>query len=306
MREEITRRVPAWAKPQVDERGNVTVTFGSGGKPLLFVAHMDEVGFEIASIADDGTAAVRARGGMYLSVYEAHPVLVATAKGPVRAVLAPRTGYTTAKEAQPAVDALVVYFGTEHRCRNPALGVAAGQSATVRKTFVPLGLRRATGRSMDDRNGSTALLLALQQIDPATVDEPGDVRLDGRGRNRARRRGAPGDNAAARHGVRDRHVRLERHAGGHAASRGRPARSRRRAAGPRQPHDRSAAHRRSDRRRLRGAAKIPLQLGTTSGGTDASAFSAGGADRRRAVVARPLLAFAGRGHGPRDLDALVG
>ena len=87
-------------------KGNVRVTFGAGPRPLVFVAHMDEVGFEIARIADDGALSVRARGGMYLSVYEAHPVLVHTPKGPLGAVLAPRRGYATAKAAQPAIDDL--------------------------------------------------------------------------------------------------------------------------------------------------------------------------------------------------------
>jgi putative aminopeptidase FrvX len=39
----------------------------------------------------------------------------------------------------------------------------------VRKRFVPLANGRATGRAMDDRNGSTALLLALSKIDPAKL-----------------------------------------------------------------------------------------------------------------------------------------
>ena len=162
--------MPEWAKPTVDDLGNVTVSFGKGGKPLIFVAHMDEVGFEITGIADNGTAAARTRGGMYLSVYEAHPVNVVTPKGLVPAILTPRHGYTTAKESQPDVKELALYFGTESAAETSALGVAVGQSATVRKQFMSLGTQRATGRSMDDRNGSAALLLALQQIDPATVE----------------------------------------------------------------------------------------------------------------------------------------
>ncbi|MEO8499431.1 MAG: hypothetical protein ABI565_00850, partial [Vicinamibacteria bacterium] len=54
VRAEVLRRLPAWAKPEVDAKGNVIVRFGQGGKRLLFVAHTDEVGFEIASINEDG------------------------------------------------------------------------------------------------------------------------------------------------------------------------------------------------------------------------------------------------------------
>src|SRR5262245_17433538 len=169
VRNAIVKSLPAWCKPSIDERGNVVVSFGSGEKELLFVAHMDEVGLEIAGIGADGTATVRTRGGMYLSVYEGHPIVVLTSNGPVAAVLAPRLNYAVPQAAQPTIDALRLYFGTSTAEETTQLGVAPGQSATVRKTFVPLGAHRATARSMDDRNGATALLLALATIDPANV-----------------------------------------------------------------------------------------------------------------------------------------
>ena len=170
VRAAILARLPPWAKPEVDSKGNIRVTLGPpDGKPLVFVAHMDEVGFEITAIAGDGRAALRARGGMYLSLYEAHPVLVHTAKGQVPAVLAPRRGYPTAKTAQPEPEELTLYFGTDAAEATETLGIAPGQSVTVRKRFVPLATHRATGRAMDDRNGCTALLLALQKIDPAKL-----------------------------------------------------------------------------------------------------------------------------------------
>ena len=304
VREQILKRLPSWAKPQVDARGNVTVTFGSGGKPLVFVAHMDEVGFEITSIAADGTAAIRTRGGMYLSLFEAHPVLVQTAAGQVPAVLAPRRGYTTATTSQPEVDALSVYFGTASAAETSALGVAAGQGATIRKAFARLGTHRATGRAMDDRNGSTALLLALQQVDPARVanqvtfawvveEETG---LIGAAHLAA---GAKFDTAFAVDTFvsTDTPVDIQRLAvaklGGGAVLRVLDSRT----IVPPPIVDRIVAIARD--------AKVPMQLGTTSGGTDASAFSAGGA-------IDVGLSWPGRySHSPvevmdaRDLDALV-
>jgi putative aminopeptidase FrvX len=304
VREQIAKRLPGWAKPQVDEKGNLTVTFGSGGKPLVFVAHMDEVGYDIASIAADGTASIRTRGGMYLSLFEAHPVLVQTAKGPVAAIIAPRQGYTTAKTAQPDRDALFVYFGTASEAETTALGVAVGQSLTIRKQFMRLGSHRATGRAMDDRNGSTALLHALQQIDPKTV--PNQVTFAWVVEEETGLAGAAhmatemeADTAFAVDTFvsTDTPVDIQRLAGarlGHGAVL-RVLDSR--TIVP--PHivDRIVAVART--------AKIPMQLGTTSGGTDANAFSAGGA-------IDVGLSWPGRySHSPvevmdvRDLDALV-
>ena len=169
VRAEVLRRMPAWAKPEVDTRGNVIVRFGQGGKPLLFIAHTDEVGFEIAAILEDGAMALRAQGGMYLSLYEAHPVIVHTPAGPREAVLAPRRDYPTSTTLEPELSAVFLDAGVKSRAQAESLGFAVGQSITPRKDLVKLGDQRASARSMDDRNGSTALLQALSRIDPATI-----------------------------------------------------------------------------------------------------------------------------------------
>jgi len=165
----IIEQVAPWAKPRVDERGNLVVTVGTGKDEIVFIAHLDELGYEITAIRDDGTASVRGRGGMFDSLYEAHPVLVHTASGPVPAVLAPRSGYTAAETSQPRTEDLALYFGASSAADVRALGVAQGDAATVRKTLLRLAGSRVAGRSMDDRSGSTALLLALGRIDPVRV-----------------------------------------------------------------------------------------------------------------------------------------
>ena len=160
-------RVAPWAKPVVDERGDVVVSFGAGGDEMVFMAHTDELGYEITGIRDDGTATVRTRGGMYDSLYEAHPMVLHTAKGPIPAVLAPRSGYVAADTASPRLDDLSLYFGVSTAAEARALGISNGDAATVRKRFTPLAGARYTSRSMDDRAGCAALLMALAKIDPA-------------------------------------------------------------------------------------------------------------------------------------------
>ncbi len=157
------------AKPEVDKKGNVIVRFGKEGKRLVFVAHLDEVGVETAAINDDGTASLKVQGGAYLSLYEAHPVLVHTSKGPREAVLAPRRNYAAAAVLEPDLGALYLDAGAKSRAEAEALGLVVGQAITQRKDLARLGEHRATARSMDDRNGSAALLMALSRIEPSTV-----------------------------------------------------------------------------------------------------------------------------------------
>ena len=169
----VIRETVPWAKPTTDERGNVLVSFGTGGTGgtggagQVFLAHMDEIGYEIVAIRPDGSATLRARGGMYDSLYEAHPVLVHAAAGRVPAVLAPRPGYAGAETANPRPEDMTAYFGATSADEAKALGVAVGDTLTVRKRFAPLAGTRATGRSMDDRSGVAILLSALARINPA-------------------------------------------------------------------------------------------------------------------------------------------
>jgi putative aminopeptidase FrvX len=165
----IAKRLPAWAKPEVDAKGNLIVTFGQGGQEMAFVAHTDELGYEITAIQEDGTATVRKRGGFFDSLLEAHPVLVHTSRGPVPAVVAPRPNYQRASEAQPKADEVLVDFGTTNRQQTDGLGVAKGDTATVRKSFSTLAGTRGSARAIDDRAGCAALLAALARIDPAKV-----------------------------------------------------------------------------------------------------------------------------------------
>ncbi len=169
VREVVLKMLPKWATPEVDERGNVTVSFGQGGRKLAFVAHMDELGYELTNILDDGTATVRNRGGMSDMGHEAHPMLVHTAKGIVPAIVAPRPGYLQAQESRPRADEIALDFGTSTRAATEALGVVRGDSVSVRKSLATLGANRATARSIDDRNGVAALLAAINRIDPSKI-----------------------------------------------------------------------------------------------------------------------------------------
>ncbi|MFB3852759.1 MAG: M20/M25/M40 family metallo-hydrolase [Vicinamibacterales bacterium] len=169
VRERIQRQLPAWAKPETDQAGNLTVTFGQGSQELLFVAHMDEIGYQVAEILEDGSAAVRKLGGFMDLLLEAHPVLVHTARGPVPALVAPRPNYMSAETAAPTLQEIRVHFGTTTRQQTAALGVAKGDGITVRKQLVPLAGLRATARSLDDRCGVAVLIEAMGRLDPAKV-----------------------------------------------------------------------------------------------------------------------------------------
>jgi putative aminopeptidase FrvX len=142
----------------------VLVRVGQGAPLVVFVAHMDEIGFRVTAIRDDGMLEDTTLGGFFPSLYEAEPALVHTAQGPVPAVIAPRDSVGATPRRSPG--RLLVDPGTGSRAGTEELGIRVGDTVTMPKRFVSLAGTRATGRSFDDRVGCAAQILALRRLDP--------------------------------------------------------------------------------------------------------------------------------------------
>ena len=171
VRDKVRAYLPSWTKPELDRKGNLLVTFGNGPEHLVFVGHLDEVGYVVTSINDDGTLSVERRGGFYDKYYEARPVLIYTKRGTVSGIIEPRANYLQAPAGSDTYDVKEsrIYLGTETKKDTEDLGIKPGDSITVPKRFTPLAGDRAAARSSDDRSGCTAMLLALMRIDPSKV-----------------------------------------------------------------------------------------------------------------------------------------
>ncbi|HSD47985.1 MAG TPA: M28 family peptidase [Pyrinomonadaceae bacterium] len=167
VREAIMAALPAWARSRTttDDDGNLILEVGPDRDPLMFIAHQDEVGFEVTNVAPDGTVSLRTRGGLFPSLWEGQPALLHFRERnvPLRGVFVPRENATT---KQP--EALTAWFGHD-AAGLLRLGVATGLSVTAAKSATRLGATRFTARALDDRAGSTALILAVRRLDPATV-----------------------------------------------------------------------------------------------------------------------------------------
>ena len=167
VRDAIENALPAWAQSKVrtDNEGNLILEVGPDGDPLMFIAHLDEVGFEITNIATDGTVSLRTRGGLFPSLWEGQPAQINfdESKLPLTGVFVPRE---SASSKQPeAVTAWFGYDGAELDKR----GVKVGMSVTALKRATRLGTTRFTARALDDRAGSTALVLAVRRIVPSAL-----------------------------------------------------------------------------------------------------------------------------------------
>jgi putative aminopeptidase len=167
VRDAIIAALPVWARSLVraDNEGNLILEVGPDRDPVMFIAHQDEVGFEVTGITEDGTVSLRTRGGLYPSLWEGQPALlhIDTGKLPVSGVFVPRE---TATAKQPEL--LTAWFGMDGEALKRR-NVTNGLSVTAFKRATRLGSNRFTARALDDRAGSTALLLAAKRIVPSTL-----------------------------------------------------------------------------------------------------------------------------------------
>jgi putative aminopeptidase len=166
VRETVRRLLPAWARPATDSAGNLWLSMGTGEPTVVFVAHLDEIGFRVSAIREDGTLDTETMGGLFPSLWQGRPALVHTGGRDVPGVFLPADTAAADSAAEPMVR---VDVGAADRAAAEALGIRVGQTATSSKRYVRLLGTRATGRSFDDRVGSTALVLAARRLNPAKL-----------------------------------------------------------------------------------------------------------------------------------------
>jgi putative aminopeptidase FrvX len=183
MRDAIQEAMPDWARDSavVDTAGNLVLAMGPDRDTTVFIAHMDEIGFLVSGIAPDGTVSLRPRGTFFPFMWEGQTALLhrptdvipsrsgplgcgAERGGPLRGVFVPRDSAAT---REPRT--LTAYFGLTAD-KLAAEGIHVGSPLTSYKCSARLGSLRLTARSVDDRAGDTALLMALDDINRAKLD----------------------------------------------------------------------------------------------------------------------------------------
>ncbi len=178
VRETVERLLPPWAKTTTDAAGNLILPFAPAGASnggILFVAHMDEIGYKVASIREDGRLEVTSQGGGLPYYFLGHAAFVHTARGIRPGVMQLPPGWNEGgfkgllgsrrTAGAPRVPDLVD-VGARTAAEAAELAIAPGDFVTIPKTYRQLAGRRATARSLDDRVGDSALIAAAWALGP--------------------------------------------------------------------------------------------------------------------------------------------
>jgi putative aminopeptidase FrvX len=150
-------------KRRIDANGNAWVQ-GKGPKtpPVVILAHIDEVGFLVKRIEEDGRLSLVGHERLDLRTFASEVVQVWTAKGPIPAfvTLGQQTGGPK-DYANLVADNLRLELGVNSRAEAEALGVEGCEVVTYDPSFhrLPGGLLCA--KAFDDRSGVVAAIRAF-------------------------------------------------------------------------------------------------------------------------------------------------
>ncbi len=172
----IQGKLPAGLKAERDGMNNVWFTIGTGRPHILFVAHMDELGWAVDRVTPEGRVRVKPGGGLLPATMEARPVVIHTGRGEVAGIVSPRPRYDErpaqgeiAEDAAFTAGSFDIYLGAATEAEARALGVAEGDPVTAKKVLTDLGPGLMAARAVDDRAGCAALLDAALRLNPAAV-----------------------------------------------------------------------------------------------------------------------------------------
>ena len=162
-------------EPEVDElrrdgMGNVVGTIhGSSDKAVAVAAHMDEIGFMVRHVTDEGFVQVDALGGFDPRVLKAQRVTIHTEDEDITGLIGsvpPHTLDESDRNSTPEVEDVYIDVGLDAEAVNERIDV--GDLVTMEQTTERLG-EHVTGKALDDRVCVFTMLEAARRIDDPEV-----------------------------------------------------------------------------------------------------------------------------------------
>jgi putative aminopeptidase FrvX len=174
VREKIRELIPRDVECRVDSIGNLVASIGSGEPHIILIAHMDELGFLVSSIEENGYVKLRKVGSFddrYLpgKVFQIH-----TKQGPIEGVVGLTPPHLTVdpetvKKVLQSHE-LFLDIGTRSKDETSDLGVKLLDPLTVKKEFRVINRDYLCCRSIDDRFGCLALIETLKRLHDAELE----------------------------------------------------------------------------------------------------------------------------------------
>jgi putative aminopeptidase len=176
--EKIRTKLAAF-HPAVDNLGDVIVTLGSGAPRRLVIAPIDEPGYVVSKITEDGFLRLQRlpQGGLppiFNELYTAQPVKVRTTSGKwIDGVTAGLSVHLAGERANPPksseIENLYVDIGASSAAEARKAGADILSPVVIHREFRALAYGKDAGASIGDRFGAAALIELLREADPSKI-----------------------------------------------------------------------------------------------------------------------------------------
>jgi putative aminopeptidase FrvX len=174
IRSEISAR-----NPKTDNLGDIVVTIGAGAPNRLIVTPIDEPGFVVSEVTDDGYLRVQRlpQGGLppiFNELYSAQPVKVGTTTGKwIDGVVAGLSVHLQGGRANTPkssdLENMYIDIGASSAAQARKAGVNILSPIAISRAASSLGYGKMAGASIGDRFGAAALVDLLRGIDPSKI-----------------------------------------------------------------------------------------------------------------------------------------
>lgn len=151
----------------VDAMNNIYCTFGEG-KHYLLDAHLDEIGFVVTEITDDGFIKFDKIGGIDTKYLPAFEVTV-WGKKEINGVISTLPPHLQKETDKKALELKELAIDTGYTKEELEKLVKLGDCITFKKNFTPLLNGRISASALDDRSGVCAIILALERLEALPV-----------------------------------------------------------------------------------------------------------------------------------------
>jgi len=165
----------------IDKLGTVTfVAKGAADGPrVLLAGHVDEVGFVVSSVSEEGFLTFNTLGGWWSQVLLGQRVVIRTDKGDVHGVIAAKPPHILPQEERKKMverKDMFLDIGATSKEEAESTGVKIGDPAVPWSPFslVQDG-KVAMGKAFDDRIGAFILMEAIRRIKEQNIDHPNTV-----------------------------------------------------------------------------------------------------------------------------------
>jgi len=166
--------------PKTDNLGDVIVTLGSGGPKRLIVAPMDEPGYVVSNITDNGYIQLQrlpqfAPLPMFNELYSAQPVEIQAASGKwINGVMAGLSVHLLPGRLNPPdpsdIENMWVDVGATSAAEVRRIGADLLSPVVMDRTLYNMGSGFETAPAIGDRFGDVALVELLRRLDPSKLN----------------------------------------------------------------------------------------------------------------------------------------